>query len=105
MWILIHLYLFVTGDKDDDYKIKRISEIPADTKFKFEAYSDDENEFYAKILFSDDKTVKNGGGDGEVIGVVASVEDSINEDDEPVTKILFKSKLFEKRIAYERRIG
>lgn len=99
------LVFVVTGDKDDDYKIKRISEIPADTKFKFEAYSDDENEFYAKILFSDDKTVKNGGGDGEVIGVVASVEDSINEDDEPVTKILFKSKLFEKELLMKEELA
>lgn len=101
------LVFVVTGDKDDDYKIKRISETSCRIQnLSLHAYSmTNENEFYAKILFSDDKTVKNGGGDGEVIGVVASVEDSINEDDEPVTKILFKSKLFEKELLMKEELA
>ena len=95
------LIFVVTGDDEDDYIVKSISEIPADTKFRIQAYSDDENEFYAKILFSDDKTLKNGGSDGEVIGVVAKIEESVNKDGDTAKRILFKSKNFEKELFLE----
>lgn len=95
------LVIVAAGDDPDDYMIKRVSEMPDKTDVRIEAYSDNENEFYAKILFSDDKMVKSGGSGGEVVGVVSDITKTINEDDEPATLISFKSKLFDKDLLIE----
>lgn len=95
----------IVGDDKKDYKVKRISEIPQDTNFKFEAYSDDESEFYAKLLFSDDKVLKGAGGsDGSVVGVIAEVGQGLNEDDEAVPFITFRAKLFDKDLFLEEEL-
>lgn len=81
----------ITGTQKKDYVVKRVSEIPNDTEFTMQAYSDDDSQFYAKIIFTEDKAIKGGGGD-ETFGVIADVTDAINEDLDVKKNISFRSK-------------
>ncbi|NDO20283.1 S-layer homology domain-containing protein [Lachnospiraceae bacterium MD329] len=92
----------IVGDNTEDYKIRKMSEIPDDTTFNVQAYSDGENEFYAKALFSDDRVVRFG---KEVIGVISDVLLGLNEDDEPATIIKFHSKYYSKELCMETELA
>lgn len=89
----------ISGSNTDDYRVIRGTEIPNDTTFNVEAYSDNENEFYAKLLFSSDKAAQT--GSNNVIGIVSEVLRGLNEDDEPATIITFNSKDFSKELCME----
>lgn len=89
------LIFVISGDNQKDYRVKRVSEIPNDTEFTMQAYSDDESQFYAKVIFTEDKNIKGGGGD-ETIGVITEVTNTVNEDDEYKKKFSFKSKYLAK---------
>lgn len=85
------LIFVIPGDDLKDYRVKHVSEIPNDTEFTMQAYSDDESQFYAKVIFTEDKNIKGGGGD-ETIGVIADAVDTLDDEQEPAKGISFRSK-------------
>lgn len=95
------LVFVVTGSGKDDYTVKSISELPSDTNIRITAYADDESEFYAKVIFSEDRVALSGGSNDDVIGVIGKISEAVNEDGEMITRILFKAKLFEAELDLE----
>lgn len=91
----------VTGEGSDDYIVKGISDLPADTNMNLMAYSDDESEFYAKIIFTEDKVAMGGGSNDSVIGVIGKISEAVNDDGEIITRILFRAKNFETELDLE----
>lgn len=99
------LVFAIIGENANEYRIKRVTDLPNETNFKLEAYADDANEFYAKLLFSSDRIIKNGGSDGEVLGVVSKVGRALDDEGEAVPYIIFTTKHFEKKLYLEEELA
>lgn len=93
------IFFSVSGENDEDRKVLKVSDIPNETDFMMAAYSDNKNAYYANLLFSSDKAIARGGR--ELMGVVAKAVKSVNDDNEPVVRISFKSKDLEKDLVIE----
>lgn len=79
----------ISGDNvAKDYHALRKSDIPANVDIPLEAYSDSEDEFYAKLLFTTSKSAAGMSGN-YLYGVVSKVWEGLNEDDEVVPIIHF----------------
>lgn len=82
----------ITGDDTKkDYHALRKSDISANVDMPLEAYSDSENEFYAKILFTTSSAAVGMSG-SYLYGVVSKVAQGLNEDGEVVPIIHFMTK-------------
>ena len=95
----------MVGEDANEYQIKKGSDIPSEANIMIEAYSDDDNEFYAKLLFSEDRAVKIGGDSNIVIGVVSDVMQGLNADDEPATIIKIRTKHFDKEVCMNTKLA
>ena len=71
-----------------DYHALRKSDIPANVDIHLEAYSDSEDAFYAKLLFTTSSAAAGMSG-SYLYGVVSKVSQGLNEDGEVVPMIHF----------------